>query len=230
MPRTRLELQTDLMVRLDDVNFRRFNSTEINRWINEAIRNVARSTESIRSSVTIPILANTYQYVIAAKVVRIASVEYNDGNGRVYPLEYRDFHSMADVWGARRDRKGSAEWWTTWGSPPALQLVIYPIPPTATGTLTIYYYTMPTDLALTNADDNTQVSIPDGWDDVAVDYAEMLALRAEGDSRWQEAMQLYSQHREELIAASTRFVEEVGMIDTGRSSVPAWLADPYGMG
>jgi len=69
------------------------------------------------------------------------------------------------------------------------------------------------------------IDLPDGWHDVALDYAEYRALRRDSDPRWKEAFELYKDNLASLVEQTRRFTDQNGMVTPDASGLPAWIYD-----
>ncbi|MDP6717446.1 MAG: hypothetical protein QGF59_02270, partial [Pirellulaceae bacterium] len=105
-------------------------------------------------------------------------------------------------WSSQTTSKGYPTFYTMWGYPPSLKVVLYPTPSEA-GTLKVFYYQHSTDLATT--------------------YCEMVALRKDRDPRWQEARALYMDTLTEMQDRTRRWTDQGDFIQVGQTYVPGWL-------
>lgn len=220
---TQGELITQIRNMLDEDNGRMWKDSMLRRWINDGAREICRKSEAVRATATIPTLAGVGEYTIAQNVVRVTDASWKPtSDTQQYPLTYRDRHSMDNVWYMDPDREGSYPmFFTTWGAPPDLTIRLFPVPSDG-GAITLLYYSYPTDLATdTEADANSRVDIPAGWDDMIVDYVEYRALRRDRDPRWQEAYQLWATKLDDLSNAATRYSDQAGQVDWNGN--PHWL-------
>jgi hypothetical protein len=221
-------LITDLRSHLDETTARQWSDVELTRWLNEGLRDIARRAEVLQTTTNVTAVAGTQEYTLNTSTLtamtRIYRVEFiPTGTTDHYPLEYRDFNSMDSVWWTQQEtQSGYPYWFTLLGFPPALKMIVYPTPSTG-GTLKVFYYRTPADAA-----SGDTVSIPEGWQDLAVLYAEYVALRKDGDTRWQEAKQLYEERLGGLIDMTRRWSDQSDSFQTGTSFVPRWLYDPGG--
>lgn len=213
--------------RLDDV--RAFSDLQLQKWLQEGARDIARKAECLQDTADIAATASTQRYTAPIDAVRIYRCEWiPTGEDVNYPLEYRDFNTLDDVWWTQQTiTEGTPVWYTFWGYPPGLELVVYPTPSTA-GTFRVYYYRFPANAVTseTAADNEANtLDVVSGWEDVCYDYAEYRALRRDANPRWQEAKALYDEHIQELAITAIRWSDQAGMISVGSSMVPQWLYD-----
>ena len=219
-----------IRARLDEPNSRYWSDDDLRRWINEIAKDMARRTECLRGTYSQAVTVGTSSYTPAftatTNVYRVHRVEYlPSGNSQIYPLEYRDPNAADEIWGlSQAITEGIPVIWTSWGAPPNLTIQIFPSPSIA-GTLKLWYYRLPTELAVTNQSDAADnVDIVDGWEDVLVDGVEYKAMRRDSNPLWTEAKQEYEQHLQAMMEATTRFTEAAGVITTPSGiGIPAWL-------
>jgi hypothetical protein len=198
----------------------------LDNWVYEGARDICRKLECLQSIATVATTASTQTYSLST--VNFFRIHYGEwqptGDSTTYPLTYRDWHTMSEVWGSsQRITQGTPEVWTLWGQPPNVTASLYPIP-SAVGTLRIYYYRLP----IVKASDATLVEVPEGWDDLVVDYAEFMALRRDRDPRWQEAFGLYNERLKDMQATvGARWTDQAGtMLHVGAGS-SAWMYEDW---
>lgn len=217
-----------IRARLDEPTSQYWSEVDLRRWVNEIMLDIARRTESLRGTYDQAAVAGTKAYTPAftstTNMYRIYAIDFiPTGSTLTYPLEYRDRAGATEVWGIMQDSQGTPAIWTSWGSPPALSIQVYPSPSQA-GTLRLYYYRLPTQLATDGSDASDTLDLVDGWEDVLVDGVEYKAKRRDGDSTWTEAKQEYEQHLEAMMEATLRFTESMGTITSFSGvGVPSWL-------
>lgn len=221
---TQAEILAEVRARIDEATAHQWQDEELRGWINEGMRDVARRTECLQQTDTVAATVGLHEYTLPSDIVRIHGVEWRPtASGGVYPMNYVDQHNIKDLWSTtREDDQGTPSAWALWGSSPALKLQVYPTPAEA-GNFTVYSYQMPANLAVDGSAGGSTVTIPTGWEDMIADYAEMRALRKDGDQRWQEAKQLYDERLVDLQATSQRWADQSGSIVMGGAQLPAWL-------
>lgn len=224
MGKTQGELLTDVRSRVNEATAHHWDDTELRRWINDAVRDMARRTECILAApATIVCVAGTAEYTAPIDAVRLHMIEYNPGDGRAIKLEYMDRNNLSSAAGPWLTTEGTPLAYSLWGVVPTLKIRLYPVP-TQASTMTVFYYKVPADLATaTNADAAVVVNVPEGWSDLVATYAEYRAYRKDADPRWQDALGLYNEALLDLNATAQRWVDEAGVISTGTSHVPGWL-------
>lgn len=200
--------------RLDEPTESQWLDSEIRRWINAGATEVARRTETLQTTATIPLTAGVQQYTAPTDVIRIYRLEYLDASSGSFALEYRDFNNMDGVWwSSQLTAQSRPQLWTAWGFPPSLKIILYPLPDASTN-IKLYYYKTPTVLATDDSRDaNVTLDIPSGWEDLIVDYAEYNGLRKDRDPRWQEAKALFEEHVMAMYEMTRRWSDQAGMMD-----------------
>lgn len=231
---TQAEAMQQVRTRLDEQSSVYWTDQDLRIWINEIARDLARRTESLRGLYSQAVVAGTRSYTpiwtSTTQPYRVYRVEYvPTGQTTNYPLEYRDPNAADAIWGlSQQQTVGVPAIWTSWGAPPSLSIQVYPTPGTA-GTLNIWYYRLPTMLATGDtSDQNEDVDMVDGWEDVLIDGVEYKAKRRDGDEDWKNAKQEYEQHIEAMMEATLRFTDQAGAVTTPAGGyIPMWL---YGGG
>lgn len=204
---------------LSEATESQWDDNMLTRWINDGAGDIARRAEVLQDREDVDITDGVAEYTLPSDVLRIHRVEfYFDGETLKYPLEYRDFQNMDSMWGMNQTTEGTPSLYTLWGFPPALKLVLYPVP-SANGTAKVFYYRLP----VPRVSSPQTVEVPEGYHDLIVHYAEYRALRRDRDPRWQEAKSLYDEGLFHMIELTRRWSDQAGMIDVGTSHLPAWL-------
>ena len=223
MSDTLVAVRTKVRRRLDEVSARFWADADLTDWINEASREVARRAETLQTTQTLNVTGGQQEYTLPVDVLRVHRVEFARDNSNVQPLEYRDFNTMDSIWwGSQRSTPGDPYWFTMWGFPPTLKLIVYPTPSTSIAAgFKIFYYRLPA-VAAADAD---PVEVPAGWDDVIVDYCEYSALRKDADGRWQEAKQLFEDKMMHMVDTTQRWIDSAGSYSTGTGPLPRWVWD-----
>lgn len=226
MPRTQAQLLDNLRSRIDEPSARLISDEELRRWINEGAIDICRRAEVLEDSSTIAGVAGTLSYTLPTDMTRAHLVEWSEtGDDSTYTLEYRDFASMDEIWGRHKEiTENLPTFWTVWGFVPTAQLIVYPAPHVA-GTFTVYYYRLPTRLTETDpGQPASNVEVPEGWEDLIVDYGEYHALRKDSNNRWQEAKAIYDEKLAEMIALTRRHSDQAGtFVHSTAGGLPDWL-------
>lgn len=215
---------TNIRAKLDEATSGQWTDAEIRSWINEGVRDIARRTETLQSTALITVTADVQEYTLDGDYLRVHRVEWSPtSSSQVYPLDYRDFNSMDAVWWtSQTTSKGYPSFYTMWGYPPSLKIVLYPTPSEA-GQLKMFYYLTPTDLATDGTAAGSTVQVPSGYEDLVESYAEMVALRKDRDPRWQESRSLYMDSLNGFIERSRRWTDQGDFIQVGNQFLPGWL-------
>jgi hypothetical protein len=215
--------------RLDEDTPRRWTNAQLNRWINEGARDIARRAECLQAKNTVSVSANAQTVSLSALtgLIKVNRVEWKGtGSSNVYALEYRDFNSMDAVWWDQQDNTTSTpRHYTLIGHPPSLTVQLYPIPSTS-GTLRVLYWKLPAEAS---ADSDT-VEVPDGWWDVIADYAEYKALRKDSDARWREAFEIYKDNLAAIVDLTRRYTDQMDLITPETPFLSAWVWDDTWVG
>lgn len=212
--------RAQLRVRLDELTAQAWQDSELNQFINDSVRDIARRTMTLQGVATAAMLANTNQVLAPTDTIRVFQVlayptSIASGNEPVQ-LQYADHRQAINGYGMTGT--GTPRVFSTWGYPPLLYINIFPKLDSAYE-LQIHYYKLPAD----RSTDGQTLDIVDGWVDLMLDGAEYMALRRDRDDRWKEAKALYEQKVEEAIEQTSRWVEANGMIQTPGGMYPAWL-------
>lgn len=231
MPKTLATMATEVRDHLDEATAAFWTDAQIRKWINEALRDVSRRSEALLATQTKTIVAGTQTYTLDTQtVVRVNRAQFEPtGQTTIYPLEYRDFIGMDEIWGIQQAITQSyPQYFTFWGYPPSLQVTLYPVPSVG-GVLRLYYYKLATELATDGTGDASNVDIVEGWYDLVLYYAEATALRKDGDQRWQEAAAKYESMLQTLIENTRRWSDQAGVIEfAGAGGLPQWLVSGEG--
>ena len=218
-------LLTDVRSRLDEPVAALWADSDLTNWINEGLRDLARRTESLLSSVSIPTTANLATYVVTSELIRIHTINFTPTSAPQfsYPLEFKPIFEMNQVWGIYQGLPSAyPAFYTLWQSPPNLEIQVYPVP-AQTGNLNVFYYRLPT-VAVNTGD---ILDVVEGWWDAVAVYAEYVALRKGRDPRWQEARGLYEQAISTLMEQSKQYTDSPGGITRGIPNGLSWLTGGY---
>lgn len=218
---------TRLRAKLDEVAVAHWSTAQLQQWVFDGAKDAARKSECNRDTYVGIAVPGTQSYALTTSgikdLIRITRVTYQQvGQTEQFPLDYADFNSY-DSMSWATDSRSRPDIYATWGFPPNLTLVLYPAPSDA-GNIRIDYYRLPSANVLT---DPTQVvELPQGWEDLAIDYAVYQALLQDGDARWQQYKAIYDEHLADLTATAIRFNDQAGMMNVGAGgAVPQWLWD-----
>lgn len=217
---TLLNVRDRVRVAVEESTARFWQNTDLNNWINDALRDIARRAEVIQSfNTSVSIVAGTNKYNLPTNVIRVHRVEFDPtGSSMIYPLEASTYQQMDSMWGVNQSSAGNPRFYVLWGMPPNLQIQLYPVPSVG-GTLNLFYYRLPATASL----DADVLEVPEGWDDCIVDYCEAMAKRKDHDPTWAEAMQLYEMKIQRLIEVTRQWHDQSNSIQVGSRYVPNWL-------
>ena len=209
--------------RLDEATAHQWTDEQIYRWINEAVRDVARRSESLMITDDVTGVIGQHDYTLPGDIVRVHRVEWRPTAGNIYAMNYVDLKDGDHLWSTtREDQEGTPATWSLWGFSPNLKLLVYPTPAEA-GSFKVWSYQMPADLAVNGTASGSTVSIPTGWEDLLADYAEYHALRKDRDPAWQEAKSLYDEKLLDLVVTAQRWSDQAGTITPSGIMQPNWL-------
>lgn len=225
---TLVDLRTDIRSHLDELTATFWEDAELNRWANEALRDVARRTEVLQKDRSYTIVADQIAYPFPEDMIRIYRVEYRQSDSYIKPLEYKSFQELDDIWYTSREVTGALPYfYSLWGYPGGAEngIYIYPIPSdTIADGLRAFYYGLPR----TMIKDEDPAEIPAGWQDLVPLYAEYVARRKEAqDSRWREALELYEMRLKELHSVSRHWTDQQTSISADNRGLPFWAESEW---
>ncbi len=215
---------THLSTKLDDLNNQRWTTTELTQYLNEGQTDVVRRSETLEELVNIGIVNGIQKYLAPANMNRIHKVEFvPSGQTQTWPLQFREILTMDSIWGIYQNQPSSfSQYYSLWGQPPLTQIILYPTPGQS-GHLNVWYYRR--CVQLVNNTDN--IDVPEGWADLAITYAEYVALRKDADPRWADAKSIYEDKLTEMIEKTRLHADAANTFDTGFSGMPWFMAaDP----
>lgn len=223
---TQAEFIRKTRVRLDELSARAWDDRMIREWINEGARDIARKTEALEDRDTIAVVVGTNEYTLDSDIIRVHRVEITPTGEDTTALEYVDIKDMDSFgWRQRTLQQDRPYVYSIWGSGRTLKLITFPVPGTA-GSLTVWSYIVPAALdEETLTDMDTDVEVPQAWDDILLDYIEYRALRKDRDPRWQESKALYDAACAEMYDNTRRWVDQGGMVLPNGSHLPTWLTE-----
>lgn len=217
---------TTLRERLDEPTPAQWTDVQLRRWLNEGIRDIARRTMHLTDVKTIAVSAGTGTYTSSADVLRINHVYFSPtaDTTRKIPLEARAWDSLDNIWWDQQDRAtGDPILFGVYGYSPSVTLKLFPTP-TRAGTLYLHVARTPAVLDVTGGSGN--IDCPEGWLELALDYAEYMALRKDRDERWKDAYALFNEKLTSMIQQGD-YLNVAGEFSwDGPTPVPRWLTDP----
>lgn len=229
MTMTQAQALTAVRERLDETDSAGWSDVEIRRWINEAVTDIARKTETVQSTTALDVDAGDADHTLPTNTLRVYRATYKeDGNDHIYPLEYVDFNAADSIWWTDQAiTEARPRMFTMWGYPPTLSAKLYPVP-SINGTFTVYYYAAPTPLATDGSAASTALTVPEPYLDLVLEYATYLALRRDRDPRWKEHKQMYDEHLGMMIDMTRRWSDQAGTVSRMGTGLPNWLVDDGG--
>lgn len=224
MPITQAQALTAVRERLDEANAAGWTDVELRRWINEAVTDIARKSETVQASANIDVDAGDQDHTLPATVLRINRATFTeDGNGHIYPLEYMDYNAADSIWWADQAiTESRPRIFTIWGYPPTLGLKLYP-KPSHNGTLTVYFYSAPAPLAVDGSAANTNLATPEGYLDLILDYATYKAMLRDGNPQWKDHKAIYDENLAMMIDMTRRWSDQAGTVSLKGHGLPNWL-------
>lgn len=220
-------------IRLDEGTATAWTNVEIRGWINEAVADIARRTETVQKIGTKAVVSGTQEYTsLPSDLLRLNRVEFisSGSDGQITQLEIRELNELDSAWyGSKQVTAGRPQYVGLSGYPPYLRLTLYPIPNETNATLKLYYYASPVRLATDGSADSTALEVPLGWEDLVYEYATYLAQRRDGNPAWQDAKRIYEEHLRDMVDMTRKWHDQAGYItpETDMDMEP-WAYGGYG--
>lgn len=214
---------------------RYYTDTELTDWINDACRDIARRTEDLENlSTTTSAIAGTGSYSVPSDLIRLHRVEFiPTGSTQLYPIEIRDRNTVDQLIGFNPQIQSSYPWvcWL-WGTPNnvtyPLTLSFYPVFSTG-GQINLWYFRLPTRLTDPASAANAYaalVEVPEGWDDLVVEYAVARGYQKQKNSEWLQRKQEYENHLQSMIDITRQWHDQANRIMPNRERWSmGWLYD-----
>ena len=208
-----------------------WSDTELTTWLNEACADMQRRCEWKMNTATIPVSIGTQKFAAPDDTVRIHRVTFSPspqgGNAQnTYTLEYRGFMEMDQVWGINQQWPASYPlYYTLFGQPGtgSLEIITYPVSSQA-GALAVYYFPE----VISNTSTTANLDAPQGFEDMAYNYAAYRALRKDADPRWQDFKKDYEDQLIHLYDSSRTYQDQANFVSTGQQALPQWLTSSEG--
>jgi hypothetical protein len=208
------ELRTLVRTRLDEPSEVYWSDDDLNDFLNEATREIARRALNLESQETFTVHGGQAEYGQAdhglTSLIMVNVLYYQPtGNTMRYPLQYTDVNNgNAIPWFSTQDQtQAIPELFTAWGVVPDLKFTLYPTP-SQDGECFIFYWRYPTTMVA----DGDVAEIPTGWHDLAVTYACYLGMLRDRDQRFAQYFQKFDADITYLISLSTRHTFDMGQI------------------
>lgn len=212
--------------RIDEQTATAWTDAEIRGWVNEAVIDIARRTETVEKSTTKNLTANVQEYTsLPADLQRIHRVEYvSPGSGsQVTRLELCQLNDLDPIWwGGKKQNYGRPAFCALSGYPPNLTLTLTPIPTETGASLKIWYYASPAALATNGTADSSTLEVPLGWEDLVYDYATHLALLRDGQEAWTVARQAYESKISDMLDRTRFWHDQPGFIQPSNYPLVDW--------
>lgn len=221
---------TNARLMLNEPTATRWTDVELQRYINDGQRDIARRIPWYRVKSTATATASTQEHNAPSDAQWVYEVSWTEtGTSRVIPLEQYDFTNVAFSMGTQLTTAvGVPRYFYTWGYPGTSTFKINLIPtPSVAGTLTYHYYGSPADHALTTTAQTGSVIVPLGYEDAITLFVVYSALMADADPRWQEYKQLYEQAIAALEEAAIRYSPRTGQLMGPMAPGPAGVGAGY---
>lgn len=208
---------------LDEPSAALWSNTELTNWINEGCADVARRAETKLVTTKLTVVPTTQQFSAPTDCYRIHRITFiqtpTSSSPNTYTLEFRGLMEMDQIWGINQNWPATYPlYYTLWGHPPSMKIIVYPVPSTA-GKLNIFYYQMIVKATTTTSD----IDVLPGYEDVVYDYAVYRALRKDGDPRWKEFQTTYESKLAMMVDRTRTFQDQGNFFSTGQNSLPIWL-------
>ena len=221
---TLADMRTQVRSRIDEPSQAFWENSELDTWIYEATREIARRGEILQDVQVTQCVIGIQQYDAPTDMIRFSRAEYVQAGGNRIPLEYRPLHEMDNVWYQSRTlTQGTPTWFSWWGFPSGeqrAQIYLYPSP-SDTGQFALFYYRMPHK----PVEDDDLVEIPAGWEDLVPLYAEIVARRKDNDRRWQEAAEIFEAKLGQLLAVTRQPSDQMTHVVSADTGWPGWAGD-----
>jgi len=231
---TLAELRVELRSRLNEPTAAAWTDDELDRWINEGVRETSNRTEFNRSILEQDVAAQEFRVLLTASdriqrvhkaewipVADAATVEAAGGTHQVYRLEYQNISTMDAIRGSGQLLSdGVPAYYALWGTPGSLTVVLYPRP-SAAGTLRTHAYASPSDMTA----DGDVANLPIGWEHAVLSYAEYKAKVRDRDEGWQIAKSDYEETIKNYKVAFSTYTDETEQVQAWGSGASGWQYD-----
>lgn len=190
------EITTSVQRQFGDESGVQITTTDILRWINQAMIDIARKTDCVQDHKEASITSGDKSYGLPGDFINVRNVTYNGSPLRPTTME------IANIMWPQRDTiggssSGDPEWYYIWGN----VLYLYPTPASSgSGNLDIYYSRLPTVVA--NPTDTPE--IPVGFHEDIERYC--LAKAKELDDQLDEAAAIRKDYTDRVMVS--KFEEE----------------------
>src|SRR5271166_2597462 len=117
---------------IDEPSAQFWSNSELTGWMNQGCENFAQRTRTLRTQETLPVVAQTQNYIAPADMYALYRVEFvptATGQVFIYPLDFMGYNEMDQAWGVYQTFP--AAWpqaFTLWKNPPNLTIRLFPVP------------------------------------------------------------------------------------------------------
>lgn len=228
---TVLELVTQVRDIIDEPTAAQWSDAMLKRWMDEGLRDVARTSHHFKGTAQITLTADVAEYTVPSDIIAIEQVYYDDLTGQLMPLAAKHYEQMDQLWGWRQGWTGGwPSYFTTWGHQPTLKVRLFPVPSTTGHKISLLSSVLPDPMA--GLADGAQVDVPPAWYDMLADYSSYKAMLRDQNPMMDRFLAAYTQKRDALLHNNEYITVAREMMPDPRSQfgwTPAWLADPgYG--
>lgn len=232
---TTAELRTQLRERLGESTAAAWTDTELDRWLLEGVQEIANRTEYNRTIVEQNVSAGEFRVLLSdtLRVQRVhkaewipvedaATAEAGGATHQVYRLEYQNISTMDAIRGSGQLLgDGVPAYYALWGvAGVSMTVVLYPRP-SAAGTLRLHVYGSPA----APATEDTELSLPMGWEHLVLMYGEYRALVRDKDDRWQIAKTEFEEAIQSFKRMFSTYTDETEQVQPWGSGATGWQYD-----
>ena len=211
---------------LDEATAVFWSDTEIQNWVNEGCLEVSRRAEILWNTDAIAVTALTQTYNCPTDFLNGHRSQFAiTGSDIVYPVEYRRYNAMDDIWGILPSLPSAwPRYWTMWEQTDVATgliqpyIMLYPVPG-ENGTLTLFYYRQSQPVT-----GSGQLDIQPGWQDIVYDYAVYRARRKDRDSDWQAAKGIYEANLMDMMNRTRDLTDLNDVMQSGSVGYPPLYA------
>lgn len=223
---TLAQLRTAIRLQIDEPTARFWTDADLNQWINDGLKDIARRTETIQSyNTSVSAVVGTAKYAFPTDLIRVHRVEFTPtGQTTTYTLEAKTQDEMDRIWfGDQTSQSSYPSYFMIWGFPGGTgtmehKFQVWPVP-SQTGTFNIYYYRVPTALSA----DGDVAQVPSGWEDLLTFYCMYRALLKKLDPTFQAAKALYDEQIMYMIDTTRAWHDQNQAIMRNGVAIPSYL-------
>jgi len=219
---------TSARARLDEPSERRFLSSNLRIWANEAQRDIARRVPHEMIKANVSASAGTQQYNFPTGCMEVYTVSYKHaGETNTYRLQFVNYKALSAqsyTWLETSQGRPQVWWWEGAPGTSSFKLNAFPIPADS-GTFVVRYWGVPTDFATDGTDDANELTVAEGFDTLVVDYMVYRAHLADGNlQQYQIEKESYETTLQRLAEVAHQYTDEPNfVISDGGNLVPSYL-------